>query len=108
MKCRIIRSNTGQIVYFTVASFVSLVTLGVAITFLVLRYGQPELYVGLITNVLAFWAKPPKFEGFLENRDKTVQDAMPGASNGNNAINDNDLESGAATQNGTEIEMESK
>jgi hypothetical protein len=102
MKCRIIRSNTGQIVYFTVASFVSLVTLGVAVTFLVLQYGQPELYVGLITNVLAFWAKPPKFEGFLEAKNNTNENDKP------DTKDDNDLESGMATHDGTEIEMDSK
>lgn len=98
MKCRIIRSNTGQIVYFTVASFVSLITLGVAITFLVLRYGQPELYVGLITNVLAFWAKPPKFEGFLENKNNASTTAVVEAPK-------NDLESGMSPRNGTEMEL---
>ncbi|QJX70822.1 hypothetical protein F-liban_53 [Faustovirus] len=102
MKCRIIKSNTGQIVYFTVASFVSLITLGVAVTFLVLRYGQPELYVGLITNVLAFWAKPPKFEGFIGKKEDS-NDATPTTDNEKN----NDLELGTVTD-GTEIEMESK
>lgn len=102
MKCRIIKSNTGQIVYFTVASFVSLITLGVAVTFLVLRYGQPELYVGLITNVLAFWAKPPKFEGFIGKKE----DSNDAANTTDNEKN-NDLELGTVTD-GTEIEMESK
>ncbi|AMN84486.1 hypothetical protein D6_00075 [Faustovirus] len=66
-----------------------------------MRYGQPELYVGLITNVLAFWAKPPKFEGFMEakaNAEKT---------NGGATTNNSDLELGTV-QNGTEIDMESK
>jgi hypothetical protein len=99
MKCQIIKSNTGQIVYFTVASFVSLVTLGVAITFLVLRYGQPELYVGLITNVLAFWAKPPKFEGFIGHKEVAPD-------NSDVAKNNNDLELGKV-YDGHEIDITS-